>query len=197
MRCALYVRVSTEEQSLDNQLAQLREYASRQGWQIVREHTDLGLSGKNGDRPAFKQMLRDASQRRFDVLLFWSLDRLTREGTMATLSYLTQLTACGIRWHSLQEQYLSSLGPFGDAVVAILAAIAQQERLRISERVKAGLARTRAKGTIVGRPRLAVDVAAARDRIAAGESLRSVARGLGCSAGLLCKRLGATATTTL
>lgn len=197
MRCAIYVRVSTEEQNLDNQLAALRDFAGRQGWAIVHEFCDLGLSGKTGDRAAFQEMFAVASRRRFDVLLFWSLDRLTREGVLPTLTYLNRLTAYGVAWRSYQEQYIDSLGPFGEAVIGILAAIAKQERIRISERTKAGLARARAKGKRIGRAPAVIDVTAVRARIATGESLRSVARGLGCSPALLCKRLAATATTTL
>ena len=97
-------------------------------------------------------MLRDVALRRFDVLLFWSLDRLTREGSLPTLQYLNALSEFGIGYRSFTEPYLDSCGVFKDAVIAILGAIARQERLRISQRVKAGLERARLKGTRTGRP---------------------------------------------
>src|SRR5690242_21600265 len=96
-------------------------------------------------------MLQDASEHRFDILLFWSLDRLTREGAFKTLTYLNQLSSWGVRFRSLKESYLDSCGVFGEAVVAILGCIAKQERLRFIERTKAGIQRRRDKGLPVGR----------------------------------------------
>ena len=134
-----------------NQLLQLRAFAEQQGWQIVKEYTDR-LSAMNGDRTGFKAMWKDAEAHRFDCLLFWSLDRLTREGTLATLRYLQRLKDHGIKFKSYTEQYIDSLGVFGDAIIGILAAVAQQERIRISERTKAGMERVRKQGKRIGRP---------------------------------------------
>lgn len=147
LRCAIYARVSTDNKGQDplNQLLQLREFAIRQGWEIVGEYTDE-VSAKNGDRRGFKALFADAARHRFDVLLFWSLDRLTREGTFKTHVYLKQLTDLGIKFKSYTEQYVDSLGVFGDAIIGLLAAMAQQERIRISDRTKAGIARLRAAG---------------------------------------------------
>ena len=127
---ALYARVSTRDrgQEVENQLAQMREFAARMGWSLVAEYIDHE-TGKHSDRMQFKQMFRDASQRKFDVVLFWSLDRLSREGVLATLQYLQTLTSYGVGWRSFTEQYLDSCGIFRDAVLSILATIAQQ-RLR-------------------------------------------------------------------
>jgi DNA invertase Pin-like site-specific DNA recombinase len=102
-------------------------------------------------------MFDDASQRRFDILLFWSLDRLSREGVLETLQHLQRLTSYGIAWRSFTEQYLDSSGIFRDAVIGILAVIAKQERIRRSERTIAGLQKARRQGRILGRPRVAVD----------------------------------------
>ena len=82
-----------------------------------------------------------------DLLLFWSLDRLTREGRYKTLTYLCRLSDTGVKFKSYTEQYIDSLGVFGEAIIGVLTAVAQQERVRISERTKAGLARTRAQGS--------------------------------------------------
>jgi DNA invertase Pin-like site-specific DNA recombinase len=147
IRCAIYARVSTDDKGQDplNQLLQLREFAAQQGWNIVFEFTDE-LSARNGNRPGFQAMWKAAEAHRFDVLLFWSLDRLTREGTLATLQYLRRLSDLGIKFKSYTEQYIDSLGIFSDAIIGILAAVAQQERIRLSDRTKAGLARKRAEG---------------------------------------------------
>lgn len=158
-RVALYSRVSTRDrgQDVENQLAQLRTFAAHQGWTIVHEYVDHE-SGKTSDRAQFQRLFADASQGRFDILLFWSLDRLTREGVFPTLQHLTRLTGYGIQWRSYTEQYLDSTGIFRDAVIGILATIARQERLRISERTKAGLERARRQGKTLGRPRVQLDV---------------------------------------
>jgi DNA invertase Pin-like site-specific DNA recombinase len=98
-------------------------------------------------------MFESASRREFDVLLFWSLDRLSREGAVKTLHHLERLTSYGISYRSFKEQYLDSTGIFKEAVISILATIAKQERVRLSERTIAGLERARADGRIGGRPR--------------------------------------------
>ena len=137
--------------------------------------------------------MRDASRHRFDVLLFWSLDRLTREGTFKTLCYLRQLSASGVRFKSYTEQYIDSLGPFAEAIIGIIGAIAQQERLRISERTKAGMARVRASGKHIGRPPKACDLARARRLRDKGESYTAIAKELNLSRALIWKRLNPTA----
>lgn len=156
MRAALYCRVSTSEQDNENQVVQLLQFAVSQGWQLVSEYCDQ-TSGSTSNRPEFKRMFDDASQRRFDILLFWSLDRLSREGVLETLQHLQRLTSYGIAWRSFTEQYLDSSGIFRDAVIGILAVIAKQERIRRSERTIAGLQKARRQGRILGRPRVAVD----------------------------------------
>ena len=158
MRAAIYARVSTQHkgQETANQLLQLRECCHAQNLSVLREYEDHESGGKS-ERTAFQQMLRDAAARRFDVLFFWSLDRLTREGTLATLKYLEQLETYGVRWRSLTEPWIDSAGPFRDVIISLLASLAKQERVRISERVRAGLTRARQYGTrsgkSIGRPR--------------------------------------------
>src|SRR5438128_2047679 len=156
---AIYCRISTRDKGQDftNQLLALREFAAKQGWIIANEYIDL-QSAKDDDRPAFRQMFQDASRRKFDVLLFWSLDRLSRAGGMATLQSLQRLTSYGIAWRSFTEQYLDSTGIFREAVIGILAAIAKQERVRLGERTRAGLARVRREGKRLGRPMAKVDL---------------------------------------
>jgi DNA invertase Pin-like site-specific DNA recombinase len=160
MRVAIYCRVSTGDgrQSPENQRIALREFCARQeGWEVTHEYTDE-MSGGRADRQQFQRMFEDASKRRFDTLLFWSLDRLTREGVLPTLQYLTRLSDYGVAWRSFTEPFLDSTGVFRDAVISILATIAKQEKIRISERTRAGLERARRRGATIGRPRLDVDV---------------------------------------
>jgi DNA invertase Pin-like site-specific DNA recombinase len=180
----LYGRVSTKDrgQDTENQLRQLREFAARQDWTVVREFVDHE-SGAGSDRPEFQAMFQGASRREFDVLLFWSLDRLSREGVLETLQHLNRLTGYGVCWRSFTEQYLDSCGAFRDAVLAILAVIAKQERIRLSERTKAGLAVARSKGRKLGRPRLQVQSAEITRLRASGLSLRAIGRQLRISEG--------------
>ena len=109
-------------------------------------------TGSTADRAEFQAMFRSASQRKFDILLFWSLDRLSREGVLETLQHLNRLTSYGMNYRSFTEQYFDSCGIFKDAVISILATIAKQERIRISERARAGMRNARAKGKPIGRP---------------------------------------------
>lgn len=178
MKCGIYVRVSTGKQETDNQLDQLRAFATSQGWIVVAVYADQ-LTGKNADREQFQRMFEDASQRKFDVLLFWSLDRLSREGALETLQHLNRLTSYGVAWRSLTEQYLDSTGMFRDAVISILAVVAKQERVRLSERTLAGLERARKAGKTLGRPKADIDGEEIRALRAQGQSWGAISRQLG------------------
>jgi DNA invertase Pin-like site-specific DNA recombinase len=179
MKVALYSRVSTKDkgQDVENQQRQLRHFAKKQGWTIVREFSDYA-SGKTSDREQFKKMLSAASKREFDGLLFWSLDRLSREGALETLQHLQRLTGYGVAYRSFTEPYLDSLGAFRDGVISILACLARQERIRLSERTIAGLERARAQGRIGGRPRVECDRNKVLKLHAAGKSLAAISREL-------------------
>lgn len=156
MRIAIYQRVSTGKQDPENQGAQLREFAQRQRWSIVHEFTDIVSGSKSErDRPQFKRLLEAASRREFDLVLFWALDRFSREGVLPTLHHLQRLDSYGIAWRSYTEQYLDSTGIFKDAVISIMATIAKQENIRRSERIVAGLQRARRNGSRLGRPQVA------------------------------------------
>ncbi len=184
MLIAIYGRVSTKDkgQEVENQLVQLRDFAAKQDWTVYREYIDHE-TGSRADRPEFKQMFQDASQRRFDLVLFWSLDRLSREGVLQTLNYLNRLTGHGVGYRSFTEQYFDSCGIFKDAVIAIMATVAKQERLRISERTKAGLENARRKGIPLGRRRVRVDVVRLKQLLADGRSYEQIARELKCGVG--------------
>ena len=160
---AVYVRVSTGKQDAENQLLQLRPYCERSGYTIVQEYMDV-ISGAEDNRPAFNQLFRDAHQRKFDVLVFWAVDRFSRSGIYFTMQKLQELRNLGIDWDSYQEQYFRTIGPFGDAVLGIMATLAKIERERISERTKAGLARKRLSGWMPGRKKGVKDLKPRRRR---------------------------------
>jgi DNA invertase Pin-like site-specific DNA recombinase len=181
VKIAIYSRVSTKDkgQDTENQLRQLRDFCAKQdGWVIVNEYVDC-VSGKTGDREQFQAMFAAASRRQFDVVLFWALDRFSREGVFNTLQYLQRLTSYGVGYRSFTEQYLDSCGLFKDAVISILATIAKQERIRLSERTIAGLERAKAKGNLAGRPRVICDRNKVMTLHRSGQSLGMIASGLG------------------
>lgn len=186
MRAAIYARVSTKDgrQDTENQLRQLRTFAETQGWTVLHEYVDRA-SGKSGDREEFQKMFSAASRREFDCLLFWSLDRLSREGTVETLNHLQRLTSYGVNYRSFTEQYLDSTGIFKEAVIGILAAVAKQERVRLSERTIAGLQRAKAQGRVGGRPKAEEaepKLTAKIQRLRAqGRSIRAIAAEIGRS----------------
>jgi putative DNA-invertase from lambdoid prophage Rac len=179
----IYSRVSTRDQELSNQLRQLREYAATQQWAVVETICDVASGGKSAsERQGLGRVLLLAHQRKCDVLLFWSLDRLSREGSRKTIAYLTTLEQHGVDWHSYTEPYLSTLGVFKDAIIALLSALARQERGRISERTKAGMERARANGKTFGRPRTAPERIAEAKRLRAEQlSFGQIAKRLGVS----------------
>ena len=152
-RCVIYSRVSTTEQDTENQVVQLREYASRQvpAWVVVDDVRDV-CSGGKADKPGLVRVMDMARKKKVDVVLFWSLDRFSREGTRRAVERLHALDDCGAEWESYSESWLTSMGPFRDVVIAIMTTLALQERLRISERTKAGLATARRNGSRLGRP---------------------------------------------
>ena len=153
-RVALYTRVSTDRQEAENQRRQLRAFvAGHEGWKLVEEYRDEE-SGATGSRARFQALFEDAHQRKFEVVVFWALDRFSREGTRATINYLHELESDGVGFVSYTERDLDSTGIFRDALIGLLAALANQEGIRLSDRVKAGMARARIEGKHVGRPRL-------------------------------------------
>jgi DNA invertase Pin-like site-specific DNA recombinase len=158
MRVAIYARVSTKDKGQDtgNQVHQLRAFAEQHGT-IYQVFTDQESSGK-ADRTEFKQLLLEAYQKRFDLVVFWRLDRFSREGALATLRYLKELKDQGVNYKSFTEPYLDSLGPFGDVIVSMLATIAAQDLIKISENTKAALAKKKAAGVRLGAPSKSADL---------------------------------------
>jgi DNA invertase Pin-like site-specific DNA recombinase len=186
MRVAIYGRVSTKKQEEQNQLLQLREFVKQQaGWEITAEFVDKVSGSGKKDRPQFQRMLLDASQKKFDLILFWSLDRLSREGIVKTIGYLEQLKGWGVGWRSYTQPFLDTGNDMTTGIVlSVLAAVAKQERITISERTKAGLARAVKTGSILGRKPVKVDVARAKQLLKQG-GLRPTAAKLGVSVNTL------------
>jgi DNA invertase Pin-like site-specific DNA recombinase len=182
INCALYARVSTKgtRQDTENQLHQLREFSAKQGWTIAHEYVDR-VTGKHSNREQFQKLFQDASQEKFDIVLFWSLDRFSREGARETLNHLERLNSYGVNFRSFTEQYLDSCGIFKEAVLGILSTIAKQERVRLSERTLAGLAKARRQGRIGGRPKVVCDRGKVERLRAAGLSLTEIAAKVGAS----------------
>jgi DNA invertase Pin-like site-specific DNA recombinase len=144
--------VSTADQTCENQLLELRRYCEARGLEVVREFVDHGVSGAKDRRPALDELLTDARRRRFDMLVCWRLDRLGRS-LRHLVMLLEDLQAAGVNFVSLNEG-IDLATPSGRLQLHILAALAEFERSRIQERVRAGLARARAQGKRLGRPRL-------------------------------------------
>ena len=153
MKVALYLRISKESSELDNQRLVLQDYCDKMQYEIVDIYADI-ISGASPKRPEFSRMLSDASKHRFSLLLFYSLDRFSRSGTRDTIRYLQMLDDYNVMYKSFTEQYIDSSGIFKDVIIALLSTLAKQERVRISERVHAGLTRARQQGRVGGRPKL-------------------------------------------
>lgn len=184
-RIAIYARVSTRDrQESQNQLRVLRRWAEAypEG-ELVGEYVDAD-SGAKSNREAFERLFADAHRRRFDLVVFWALDRFSREGVLETLNYLNQLEQYGVRFVSHEERFLDSSGMFREALISILATLAKQERVRMSARVRAGMERARAQGKRISRPPIPGEVQEEIRRLTSdseGLSLRQVARQLGVS----------------
>jgi DNA invertase Pin-like site-specific DNA recombinase len=185
MRTAIYTRVSKSDgtQDPENQLRELQVFCKRQDWEIVEVYTDFA-SGKRSDRASFKRMMADASKRKFDTVTFWAMDRFSREGIEATLSYLRQLEGYKVGFRSYQEPFFDSAGPFKELMIAMFASFASLERAKISERTLAGLAKARSQGRIGGRPKTGDNAATMKTFLklkARGLSVRKIAEAMAVS----------------
>jgi DNA invertase Pin-like site-specific DNA recombinase len=182
-RAALYVRVSTDRQTVENQTARLTEIAEARGWQIVETYSDAGISGAKGrkDRPGLDKMLKDAQRRRFDVVMVWAIDRLGRS-LVDLLDTIKHLEACGVDLF-IDQQAMDTTTPTGKLVFHIVGAIGEFERSMIRERIMAGLKRAKAAGK---RPGPVLDngkVERARAMLANGMGVLKVAKTVGLGTG--------------
>ena len=174
----MYARISTQDkgQNPENQLLQLRQFCQQQGWVIAGEYVDQ-KTGRTSDREAFQRLFQHAYEKRFDLCLFWALDRFSREGATDTLQHLRKLSNYGVQWKSYTEQYIDSAGMFGEVIISLLAVLAKQESVRRSERASAAYARLKAQGRTdhLGRKRLVVDRCKIFEMAAGGMSTRTIA----------------------
>jgi DNA invertase Pin-like site-specific DNA recombinase len=191
-RAALYARVFTRDKGQDTevQLAQLRQFCAASGWPIVAEFFDRA-TGKRSDREQFQAMFSAASRRKFDYLVTWALDRLSREGVAQTFEHIKQLRGYGVEYVSFTEPHFRTTGPAGELMIAVAAWIAEQEHRRISERVRAGLEKARKQGRIGGRRRLVLDYDRLAELDADGLTMREIAAELGVSPAFVCRALKA------
>jgi DNA invertase Pin-like site-specific DNA recombinase len=181
-RVALYVRVSTDGQSVENQKRELEAAAKRHGWDVVTVFSDHGVSGSKESRPAFDKLLLGIQRKDFDVVAAWSVDRLGRS-LQHLLGFLGELRGKGVDLY-LHQQGVDTSTPGGKALFQMLGVFAEFERAMIVERVHAGLRRAKAQGKILGRPRVAPEVESRiRRELSKGTGIKSTARKLGVGVG--------------
>jgi len=183
-RAAIYTRVSTIDQHPETQLYDLREMATRCGYEIVHEYTDT-ISGSKSKRPGLDQLLADARRHRFDIVLVAAFDRVARS-VRHFLEVLDELNNLGIEFVSLRES-IDTGGALGRAVVVIVGAIAELERSLIVERVRAGMRRARLEGRRIGRAPLNIDRQQVVHDRRSGQSLTQVAKKHGISRASVCR----------
>lgn len=192
MRIAIYARISTTKQHAGNQLLQLREYCARMGFVITREFVDVESGGRGpAERVQLRALLEAAAAREFDRVIVWALDRLTREGPLAALTYLERLKANGIEFWSATEELFRTAGPFGELVIAFMAWFAKHERLRLVQRIRAGQDRAAAEGRYPGRRARVVDMLRLRALRDKGLSFSQISRETGVSKATVQRRLTA------
>jgi DNA invertase Pin-like site-specific DNA recombinase len=192
-RAALYLRVSDDKSTIENQIPDLYAMAEGRGFSVVGEWHDEGesawLKGSVDLRSGLNALLLGAHRGEFDVVLVWSLDRITREGPEIAHRVVRVLRACGVELLSHSEPSLSLEGPVGEIVIGIHASMAKSYSDVISARVKVGMARAAAAGIHVGRPRKIVDEVEMTEHRAAGLSHADIAALMGISRSLVTRRL--------
>jgi len=183
-RAAIYVRVSTDKQTIDNQVQVLRQIAERRGWQVAEQYSDAGISGSKGrdGRPGLDQMLKDAQRRKFDVIMAWAIDRLGRS-LIDLLGTIQTLEACGVDLY-LDQQSIDTTTPAGKLMFQVTGAFAEFERSMIRQRVNAGLKRAVEAGKTLGRPRISPAIEKRiQAQLRAGKGINTTAREIGVGTG--------------
>jgi DNA invertase Pin-like site-specific DNA recombinase len=179
-RVAIYSRVSTNDQSVDMQVSDLRQYCEQRGFKIYKEYSDQGISGTKDHRPGLDQLMSDARKRKFDAVLCWRFDRFARS-TKHLITALEEFRHLGIDFISYQEN-IDTSSPLGKAIFTIVAAIAELERNIIVERIRGGIRRAKEKGKLLGRPKkLNLDVGELLLLKEEGLSFRRIARKVNAS----------------
>ena len=185
-QAALYLRVSTLDQTTVNQELELREVAGRMGVEITKVYRDHGISGAKGrdKRPAFDALCKDAAKREFDLIMAWSVDRLGRS-LQDLVAFLAEIHSLRVDLY-LHQQRLDTRTPAGKAMFQMLGVFSEFERSMIQERVRAGLQRARSEGKRLGRPKISPEIETAiAAALSQGGSIRKTAALVGCSPGLV------------
>lgn len=188
---ALYARVSTDGQTTENQLRELRQVASRMGWQIVGEYVDHGVSGAKGrdQRPQFDALCKAAVRREADVIMAWSVDRLGRS-LQHLVAFLGEVHAKGVDLY-LHQQGIDTTTPAGKAMFQMCGVFAEFERAMIQERVKSGLARAVARGVRLGRPPVPAKIESKiRTARLEGKGIRKIATEVGVGVSVVQRVVG-------
>ena len=157
MKVCIYSRVSTGQQDTTNQSVVLSEWAKQRGFEVVKVYEEEESAWKSGHQRELSNLIADARKRRFQAVLVWALDRLSREGALAILSLVQKLSSCGVKVLSYQESWTEAPGELGELLYALTGWVARMESQRRSERTKAGLDRVKAQGKRLGRPSGAKD----------------------------------------
>ena len=190
-KAALYLRTSHADRTTENQRRELRKAAKRAGWSIAAVYEDNGISGAKGrdGRPGFDQMLKDANRREFDVIMAWSVDRLGRS-LQHLVGFLDEVHALNIDLY-LHVQGLDTTTPAGKALFQMLGVFAEFERAMIRERVMAGLARAKAQGKAIGRPKVNGQVEKKVLKLrSGGMGIKRIAKKAGVAVGTVYRILG-------
>jgi DNA invertase Pin-like site-specific DNA recombinase len=183
-RAAIYVRVSTDKQTIENQLRELHQIAERRGWEVVREYRDAGISGAKGreTRPGLDEMLNDAQRRRFDIVMAWAIDRLGRS-LLDLLGTIQMLEHCGVDLY-LDQQAIDTTTPAGRLMFQVTGAFAEFERSMIKQRINAGLKRAVEQGKQLGRPRIPPEVEKQiQDLLRTKKGMLAIAKEVGVGSG--------------
>ena len=178
-KVAIYVRVSTSGQTVENQERELLAHCQRQGWQVFKVYRDEGFSGAVADRPALKEMMADARLKKYDLLAVWKIDRIARS-ISHLIEVLSELKTLGVGFISLTEAINTETAQ-GRMLCSFLGAIGEFEREMTIERVRSGMARAKAAGVRIGRPRAGFDVNEAIRLKQDGQSWSQVAKAVGAS----------------
>ncbi len=178
-RVAVYVRVSTKDQSVDMQLNDLERYTRERGFNVFKVYKDCGISGTKETRPALNELMNDARKRKFDTVLVWRFDRFARS-TKHLVTALHEFRNLGIDFISYQEN-IDTSSPLGEAIFTIISAMSKLERDIIAERVKGGLRKAKANGKRLGRPKCDVDTSKVIESRKQNKSIRQIASELNLS----------------
>jgi DNA invertase Pin-like site-specific DNA recombinase len=194
MKVALYLRVSTTDQDPESQGREVRQFVADRGWETVETYQDIGVSGARARRPALDQLVKDAWRGRFEAVVVWDLSRIARS-TLNALQLLQELGQMKLRLIAVKQTFDTDTS-LGRAFVTLAAMFAELERAILIERVRAGMARARAEGKLIGRPVRKVDVDELVRLRAQGLSIRQIARRVQVPPSTVAKRLKSTAAAT-